>query len=159
MQKAICQEDTESHQKAATVCKKGSWLYRCLHGRGRYRIHWKTTATDQYDPRLFEQQDYMYRNNTHSVKDRIVSISQSYIRLIVRRKGKAPTEFGAKLYMSIDERGIARLERLSFDAYNRRKDTGIQRQYRSYRSRKRIQPCKALLRNGIDPNKTGYHHP
>lgn len=67
---------------------------------------------------LFEQQDYMYRNNTHSVKDRIVSISQPYIRPIVRGKAKAPTEFGAKLDMSIDERGIARLERLSFDAYN-----------------------------------------
>ena len=67
---------------------------------------------------LFEQQDYMYRNNTHSVKDRIVSISQPYIRPIVRGKAKAPTEFGAKLDMSIDENGIARLERLSFDAYN-----------------------------------------
>ncbi len=67
---------------------------------------------------LFEQQDYMYRNNTHSVKDRIVSISQPYIRPIVRGKAKAPTEFGAKLDMSIDEKGIARLERLSFDAYN-----------------------------------------
>ena len=60
----------------------------------------------------------MYRNNTHSVKDRIVSISQPYIRPIVRGKAKAPTEFGAKLDMSIDEKGIARLERLSFDAYN-----------------------------------------
>ena len=67
---------------------------------------------------LFEQQDYMYRNNVHSVKDRIVSISQPYIRPIVRGKAKAPTEFGAKLDMSIDETGFARLERLSFDAYN-----------------------------------------
>ena len=67
---------------------------------------------------LFEQQDYMYRNKVHSVKDRIVSISQPYIRPIVRGKAKAPTEFGAKLDMSIDETGFARLERLSFDAYN-----------------------------------------
>ena len=67
---------------------------------------------------LDEQQKYMYDNNVHSVKDRIVSISQPYIRPIVRGKAKAPVEFGAKLDMSIDENGFARLERLSFDAYN-----------------------------------------
>ena len=67
---------------------------------------------------LYEQQKYMYDNKTHSVKDRIVSISQPYIRPIVRGKAKAPVEFGAKLDMSIDEKGIARLEKLSFDAYN-----------------------------------------
>ena len=67
---------------------------------------------------VYEQQKYMYDNNVHSVKDRIVSISQPYIRPIVRGKAKAPVEFGAKLDMSIDENGFARLERLSFDAYN-----------------------------------------
>ena len=67
---------------------------------------------------LFEQQEYMYKNKVHSVKDRICSISQPYIRPIVRGKAKSPTEFGAKLDMSIDENGIARLEKLSFDAYN-----------------------------------------
>ena len=66
--------------------------------------------------KVFEQQQYMYENGTHSVKDRIVSISQPYIRPIVRGKAKAPVEFGAKLDMSIDEGGFARLERLSFDA-------------------------------------------
>ena len=60
----------------------------------------------------------MYENETHSVKDRIVSISQPYIRPIVRGKAKAPVEFGAKLDMSIDENGFARLERLNYDAYN-----------------------------------------
>ena len=67
---------------------------------------------------LYKQQKYMYDNKTHKVKDRIVSISQPYIRPIVRGKIKAPVEFGAKLDMSIDERGIARLEKLSFDPYN-----------------------------------------
>ena len=64
------------------------------------------------------QLQYMYDNKVHSVPDRIVSISQPYIRPIVRGKAKAPVEFGAKLDLSIDENGIARLERLSFDAYN-----------------------------------------
>ena len=67
---------------------------------------------------LYEQQKYMYDNKTHKAKDRIVSISQPYIRPIVRGKANAPVEFGAKLDMSIDEKGIARLEKLSFDAYN-----------------------------------------
>lgn len=60
----------------------------------------------------------MYDNKVHSVKDRIVSISQPYIRLIVRGKAKSPVKFGAKLDISIDENGLARLEKLSFDAYN-----------------------------------------
>ena len=67
---------------------------------------------------LVMQQQYMYDNKVHSVQDRIVSISQPYIRPIVRGKAKASVEFGAKLDLSIDEKGIARLERLSFDAYN-----------------------------------------
>ena len=33
-------------------------------------------------------------------------------------KAKFPVEFGAKLDMSIDEKDLARLEKLSFDAYN-----------------------------------------
>jgi len=68
--------------------------------------------------KVYEQQKYMYDNHTHTVKDRIVSISQPYIRPIVRGKVKDPVEFGAKLDMSLDEKGMARLERISFDAYN-----------------------------------------
>ena len=60
----------------------------------------------------------MYENKVHTVPDRIVSISQPYIRPIVRGKAKAPTEFGAKLDLSLDEYGMARIEKQSFDAYN-----------------------------------------
>ncbi len=67
---------------------------------------------------VYEQQRYMYENNVHTVPNRIVSISQSYIRPIVRGKAAAPVEFGAKLDLSIDENGMARLEKLSFEAYN-----------------------------------------
>lgn len=68
--------------------------------------------------KLYEQQKYMYDNKTHSVADRIVSISQPYLRPIVRGKSKSPVEFGAKYDVSIDEKGHARLEKLSFDPYN-----------------------------------------
>lgn len=67
---------------------------------------------------VYAQQLYMNENKVHAVADRIVSISQPYIRPIVRGKAAAPVEFGAKLDLSIDENGMARLEKLSFDAYN-----------------------------------------
>lgn len=67
---------------------------------------------------LYEQQEYMYTNDTHSVENRIVSIGQPYLRPIVRGKIKTPVEFGAKFDISIDERGYARIEKLSFDPYN-----------------------------------------
>ncbi|MBP0976271.1 MAG: IS5 family transposase [Oscillospiraceae bacterium] len=67
---------------------------------------------------LYAQQKYMFTNNTHSVINRIVSISQPYIRPIVRGKAKSPVEFGAKLDLSVDEKGMCRIEKLSFDAYN-----------------------------------------
>ena len=68
--------------------------------------------------KVYEQQKYMLENNTHKVADRIVSISQPYVRPVVRGKISKPTEFGAKLHLSIDEYGFARIEYLSFDAYN-----------------------------------------
>lgn len=40
--------------------------------------------------KLYEQQKYMYDNHTHSVPDRIISISQPWLRPIVRGKAKAP---------------------------------------------------------------------
>ena len=67
---------------------------------------------------LVEQQQYMYDNKVHKVENRIVSISQPWIRPIVRGKVKAPVEFGAKLDLSIDAKGYARIENISFDAYN-----------------------------------------
>lgn len=68
--------------------------------------------------KLYEQQQYMYDNKVHKVENRIVSISQPWIRPIVRGKVKAPVEFGAKLDLSIDAEGYARIEKISFDAYN-----------------------------------------
>ena len=67
--------------------------------------------------KLYDQQKYMYDNHIHSVSDRIVSISQPWLRPIVRGKSKAPVEFGAKLDISVVN-GFTRLEYHSFDAYN-----------------------------------------
>ena len=67
---------------------------------------------------LYEQQIYMYDNNSHIVADRIVSLSQPWIRPIVRGKVKAPVEFGSKLDLSLDSDGYARIEKISFNPYN-----------------------------------------
>ena len=68
--------------------------------------------------KVYEQQEYMYKNKVHSVADRIVSIHQPWLRPIVRGKAKAPVEFGAKFDLSIDEDGYGRIETIFFDAYN-----------------------------------------
>lgn len=67
--------------------------------------------------RIYEQQKYMYDKHTHSVADRIVSVSQPFLRPIVRGKAGKPVEFGAKLDISVSN-GWTRLEYWSFDAYN-----------------------------------------
>jgi hypothetical protein len=63
--------------------------------------------------KLYEQQKFMYDNKTHSVPDRIVSLSQPWIRPIVRGKTKTPVEFGPKLDISVVD-GFARLEEVNF---------------------------------------------
>lgn len=67
---------------------------------------------------LLGQQQYMYDNRLHSVLSRIVSISQPWVRPIVRGKAFANTEFGAKIATSTDDYGLARIEDISFDAFN-----------------------------------------
>lgn len=60
----------------------------------------------------------MYDNQTHKVGNQIVSLSQPHFRRIVRGKTKSPVEFGAKLEISVED-GYTRLEKVSFDAYNK----------------------------------------
>ena len=59
----------------------------------------------------------MFKNKTHSVEDRIVSIHQPHVRPIVRGKDKANTEFGAKLNLSLVD-GYSFIDHLKWDAYN-----------------------------------------
>ena len=86
--------------------------------QGGYELERKFLDDLETIRKVYEQQKYMLENNTHKVADRIVSISQPYVRPVVRGKVSKPTEFGAKLHLSIDEYGFARIEYLSFDAYN-----------------------------------------
>lgn len=66
---------------------------------------------------LYHQQKYMYDHKTHSIEDRIVSISQPHLRPIVRGKARTNVEFGAKLAISVVD-GFAYMEKLSWDNFN-----------------------------------------
>ncbi len=67
--------------------------------------------------KLYRQQKYMYDHKTHSVENRIVSISQPHVRPIIRGKARTNVEFGAKLAISVVN-GFAYLEKLSWDNFN-----------------------------------------
>lgn len=54
----------------------------------------------------------------HRCDNRIVSISQLWVRPIVRGKQHKPTEFGAKINVSLDADGLARVDRHSWDAFH-----------------------------------------
>ena len=86
-----------------------------------------------------EQQQYMYDN---MVENQIVSISQPWMRPIVRGKVKAPVEFGAKPDLSIDAKGYARIENISFDAYN--ESTCLQDAVNAYYERTGYYPERVL---------------
>ena len=83
---------------------------------------------------FYDQQKEMLDTKTHRVEDRIVSLSQPWIRPIVRGKSKAPTEFGAKISVSIVN-GYTFLDRFSFDAYNEGESSEFERVVEKYRQR------------------------
>ena len=90
---------------------------------------------------LYKQQKTMYDNKVHSVKDRIVSLSQPYLCPVVRGKAKNPVEFGAKLDISVVD-GFARLEKQSFDSYN--ESTCLKEEIERYKAREGCYPKRVL---------------
>ena len=67
---------------------------------------------------VYEQQREMYHNKINRCDDQIVSISQPYVRPIVRGKVDKPTEFGAKLSVSLTGDGVSRVDHLRWDAFH-----------------------------------------
>ena len=107
---------------------------------------------------LYQQQTEMYRMRTHRVDDRIVSISQSHVRPIVRGKKSADVEFGAKVSISLVD-GYAFVDKIGWDNYSEGvllKDAVEQYAQRYghypeavladklYRNRENLQYCKRL---------------
>jgi len=81
---------------------------------------------------LFRQQLEMFENNSQRVDDRIVSISQPHVRPIVRGKAGRPTEFGAKLSISVVG-GFSFVDHRSWDNYNESGD--LEEQIETYHRR------------------------
>lgn len=90
---------------------------------------------------LYTQQQYMFEHNCHTVPDRIVSVSQPFLRPIVRGKAGKPVEFGAKLDISVVD-GWTRLEHFSFKAYN--EAGNLQDMAKCFRAREGHYPSRIL---------------
>ena len=107
----------------ATIRKQLSYIKRDIGYLERYMEEGYAPTSKEISLlmtiyKLYGQQQYMYQNRVHSVENRIVSISQPWVRPIVRGKTKASVEFGAKFDLSLDENGFCRIEKVSYDAYN-----------------------------------------
>ena len=79
--------------------------------------------------KVYEQQLWMYRNKTHRLAQRIVSIFQPHVRPIVRGKEKNKTEFGSKINVS-EVNGFTRIDTFSWEAYNESVD--LKKQVENY---------------------------
>lgn len=79
---------------------------------------------------VYRQQRQMYEAKSHQVTDRIVSVSQPYVRPIVRGKTGKEVEFGAKISVSLVD-GMSYVHRISWDAYN--ESTDLIKQIEFYR--------------------------
>ena len=74
---------------------------------------------------IYRQQLHLYRTRDRSIPDRIVNVAQPHVRPIVRSKAHAPTEFSAKISVSLIG-DYASLDRLSWDAYYEGADLSLQ---------------------------------
>ena len=97
-------------------------------------------------PHLYAQQKQMFDERTHRCENRIVSIHQPWVRPIVRGKQHKPTEFGAKINVSMDEDGLSRVDHFSWEAYNEGQD--LKEQVEAYKRRYGYYP-EAVLADPI----------
>ena len=84
-------------------------------------------------PHLYRQQYEMYKTNTRRCDDRIVSISQPYLRPIIRGKPGKTVEFGAKISVSLTGEGLAHVDKLHWDAQHEGHD--LEAQVEAYKRR------------------------
>ncbi len=103
---------------------------------------------------LYDQQWDMYQTKTRRCDDRIVSISQPYVRPILRGKQNKPVEFGAKLSVSLDDNGFAQVDHLRWDAFHEGLDlksqvAPIMREQGTIQKRCWLIPCMELEKTGV----------
>jgi hypothetical protein len=90
---------------------------------------------------LYDQQHQMFKESSHQVDHRIVSIHQPHVRPIVRGKTNAYVEFGAKINVSLMN-GYAFLDDFSWDAFN--EGTRLMSTVEKYRQRFGYYPEEVL---------------
>ena len=142
---ARCRKHTAKMTRKA-IGKQLSYLWRDLKAIDDKLLLGKPLTARQVERlntlrAIYEQQTYLYDNRTHSVPDRIVSVSQPFVRPIVRGKAGKPAEFGAKLDVSVVD-GWTRLEYCSFDAYN--EAGNLQEMAERFREREGHYPSRIL---------------
>ena len=121
----IAQKKTKSRKNIRIAIKKQlGYLRRNITSINQLLDKCETIPFDQKQYKywfviqyVYEQQQYMYSNNTHSVEHRIVSVHQPHIRPIVRGKSTAKVEFGAKINVSMVD-GFSFIDDFSWDAFN-----------------------------------------
>ncbi len=91
---------------------------------------------------VYVQQWEMYQNKSRRCDHRIVSISQPYVRPIIRGKVDKPVEFGAKLSVSLTGEGLARVDHLRWNAFHEGGD--LISQVQAYRARYGVYPEAVL---------------
>jgi transposase, IS5 family len=91
---------------------------------------------------LYAQQYEMWLNKVNRCDHRIVNIYQPHVRPIVRGKAGKNVEFGSKISISLVQ-GIARLDRLSWEAFN--ESQILQEQVKAYRATQGCWPEKVVV--------------
>lgn len=88
---------------------------------------------------VYAQQQYMHKNKTHTVEDRIVSIHQPHVRPMVRGKAGKPVEFGSKIGITL-HKGLTYLDNLDWNNYHEADDLKVSAQ--NYKTRNGYYPKK-----------------
>ncbi len=91
---------------------------------------------------LYTQQWTLYHTRSRRCDHRIVSISQPYVRPIIRGKQNKPVEFGAKLSVSLTGDGLAHVDHLRWEAFHEGLD--LPAQVERYRERQGHYPERVL---------------
>lgn len=82
--------------------------------------------------RLYEQQRRMYREKSHRVADRIVSVHRPYVRPVVRGKSGREVEFGPKVALT-HAGGFMFVEHFSHDVFSEADEDIVRRQVKKFR--------------------------
>ena len=91
---------------------------------------------------VYAQQKQMYETKSRTCAQRIVSLSQPHVRPIKRGKKKQPTEFGAKVAISLTE-GYVQIDRLSWENFN--ESTLLKESVERYREQNGYYPETVLV--------------